>query len=39
MNINVDNLGYFYLTLAIVALAIAIVVYAMLRYDNKPRKR
>lgn len=34
---NVDNLGFFYLTLAILALAIAVAGFAILR-GSKPRK-
>ncbi len=34
MNFNVDNLIYFYLILAMVALAIAIVVYVTWRMDS-----
>lgn len=39
MNINIDNLVYFYLTLAILALAIAILAHAFLKYDRKSGKR
>lgn len=38
MNINVDNLGLFYFSLAILALAIAIVAYANMRYGKKSRR-
>lgn len=38
MTFNVGNLVYFYFTLALLAVALAIVIYAVLRYD-RPQKR
>jgi len=35
MNFNPDNLVFFYLTLAILALAIAVATYAMRHGDHK----
>jgi hypothetical protein len=39
MNFNVDNLIYFYLILALLAVAIAIVAYGTMKYDSKPRSK
>lgn len=38
MSLDINNLGLFYLTLAIVALAIAIVVYPTLKEKMKRKK-
>lgn len=38
MTINTDNLIYFYLILAILALAVAIVAYGTMRYGDKSKK-
>ncbi len=35
---NPDNLVFFYLTLALLAVAIAIVAYATMRYGDKSKK-
>lgn len=39
MNMDSNMLVYFYLTLAIVALAIAIVAHALIKSDRKSGKR
>jgi len=36
---NIDNLGFFYLTLAILGLAMAIVVYPSLRQRSEKKKK
>ena len=39
MTYNPDNLVFFYLTLAILALAVSIALYASRPRDRKPKKR
>lgn len=39
MNFDVNNLMYFYLIAALMAVAIAIVAYGTMKYGDKPRSR